>query len=240
MKKILQKVNNQFKKLNRYRKNLESARLYRLKVNCEKVWYGNTYGGFYVNPNKLSKDAIVYSFGIGEDISFDLEMIQQHQCQIFGFDPTPKSITWMAHQNLPSNFYFQDYGIGITTGAHQFHLPKNPDYVSGSALSHNNVSSNDVITVQMKCIEDIATEMGHRYIDVLKMDIEGSEYEVLESIISSHIGVGQLLVEFHERFFDDGYQRNRRAIKLLQSKGFLLFAISKSGEELSFISRSLV
>jgi hypothetical protein len=83
-------------------------------------------------------------------------------------------------------------------------------------------------------------ELGHQYIDVLKMDIEGSEYDVIASILNSNIKVGQLLVEFHHRFFNDGFQRNKSAIKLLQSKGYVLFAISESGEELSFILKDLV
>ena len=36
-----------------------------------KEWYGNGYGGFYVDPSLVPENAIVYSFGIGEDISFD-------------------------------------------------------------------------------------------------------------------------------------------------------------------------
>lgn len=237
---ISQKVNNQVKKFIRYRQKLEASRLYRINSHCEKVWYGNLYGGFYINPIKLSKDSIVYSFGIGEDISFDLDVIQNHQCEVFGFDPTPKSISWIGSQNLPPSFHFRDYGIGISTGEQKFHLPKNPNYVSGSALSHSNVNEDDIISVPMKCMEDITKELGHKYIDVFKMDIEGSEYEVLDSILRSNIQVGQFLIEFHDRFFIDGFKRNKMAINLLKTKGYLLFAISNRGEELSFISKSLI
>lgn len=237
---MLQTLKNQILKLQRYQRHLEATRLYKPKVNCTRIWYGNTYGGFYVHPNVLSQTSVVYSFGIDEDVSFDLEMIRQHQCQVIGFDPTPKSIKWVDQQQLPPHFLFKAYGIGVISGEQKFHLPKNPDYVSGSALSHNNVSVDDVITVEMKCIEDIMAELGHHYIDVLKMDIEGSEYDVIASILNSNIKVGQLLVEFHHRFFNDGFQRNKRAIKLLRSKGYVLFAISESGEELSFILKDLV
>ena len=37
----------------------------------------------------------------------------------------------------------------------------------------------------MKSLADIANELGHSHIDVLKMDIEGSEYEVIENILES-------------------------------------------------------
>jgi len=234
---MLQTLKNQILKLQRYQRHLEATRLYNPKVNCTRIWYGNTYGGFYVHPNVLSQTSVVYSFGIGEDVSFDLEMIRQHQCQVIGFDPTPKSIKWVDQQQLPSHFIFKTYGIGVISGEQKFHLPKNPDYVSGSALSHNNVSVDDVITVEVKCIKDIMAELGHNYIDVLKMDIEGSEYDVIASILNSKIEIGQILIEFHNRFFEDGFSRTKKAIKLLRSSGFELFAISDSKEELSFVKR---
>ena len=198
---MLQTLKNQILKLQRYQRHLEATRLYNPKVNCTRIWYGNTYGGFYVHPNVLSQTSVVYSFGIGEDVSFDLEMIRQHQCQVIGFDPTPKSIKWVDQQQLPSHFIFKTYGIGVISGEQKFHLPKNPDYVSGSALSHNNVSVDDVITVEVKCIKDIMAELGHNYIDVLKMDIEGSETDVL--CASRKLNkVKQLFIEYHS-FVDE-------------------------------------
>ncbi|MDB9721095.1 FkbM family methyltransferase [Winogradskyella sp.] len=233
--KIIKKIKNQYHKVLRYHRKYEVTRLYKIKKDCDKLWYGNTYGGFFVHPNLLNKESIVYSFGIGEDISFDLDVIQKHNCQVYGFDPTPKSINWIHTQKTPENFHFQDYGINVTTGQVLFHLPKNTDYVSGSVLSHNNVSEHNTVEVQMKSIEAILQETGHMQIDVLKMDIEGSEYDVIESILNTDIKIGQILIEFHERFFEDGFQRTKRAIKLLESSGYILFGVSESREELSFI-----
>jgi FkbM family methyltransferase len=41
----------------------------------------------------------------------------------------------------------------------------------------------------MKTLKDIMNELGHEHIDVLKMDIEGSEYDVLENILNENISV---------------------------------------------------
>ena len=40
----------------------------------------------------------------------------------------------------------------------------------------------------------------HKKIAFLKMDIEGSEYDVLENIVKSNLFIGQILIEFHDRF----------------------------------------
>ncbi len=96
-------------------------------VSCKKAWYGSSYGGFYINPELLSPTAVVYSFGIGKDISFDLACIKKHQCHVFGFDPTPKSIQWIKAQKIHSNFHFHEFGISAgTSGKSTFYIPENP------------------------------------------------------------------------------------------------------------------
>ncbi len=205
------------------------------EVNYSSQWYGSNYGGFYVHPDKLNSSSIVYSFGIGEDITFDKAIIENHQCRVFGFDPTPKSIKWIRTQQLPANFTFFDYGIDTTTGMVNFHLPKNKDFVSGSTISHQNVDSDDVIAVQMKSFGDIVKELDHDHIDVLKMDIEGSEYKVIESILSSNVKIDQILIELHERFFTDGTQKTKALLKSFKDHGYAVFAVSDSMEEISFI-----
>ncbi len=78
----------------------------KVQTRCKKIWYGNGYGGFYVNPDLLNSSSIVYSIGIGEDISFDLDVIKNHSSTVFGFDPTPRSLQWVNSQQFPSNFHF--------------------------------------------------------------------------------------------------------------------------------------
>jgi phosphoserine phosphatase len=67
------------------------------------------------------------------------------------------------------------------------------------------------------------------------MDIEGSEYAVIDSIIESPLTIYQLLIEFHDRLFDDGYSQTQNAIKKLNKAGYQVFAVSDSLQEVSFI-----
>jgi len=191
-------------------------------------------------PELVKEDTIVYSFGIGEDITFDLAVIEKFDSKVFGFDPTPKSINWIATQKTPTNFTFYDYGIDKFTAKVHFHLPKNPNNVSGSIISHANVNSTDTIEVQMKSFKDITNELGHTKIDILKMDIEGAEYAVLEDILNSGIQIKQLLIEFHDRFVSKGRSKTINAIKQLRSNGFEIVAVSDSLEEISFVNSKYI
>lgn len=210
-------------------------------VNINKRWYGNQYGGFYVCPEFLNHHSNIYSFGIGEDITFDNATIANHKCQVFGFDPTPKSINWVKKQkNLPPEFNFFTYGIADRTGIIDFYLPKNSEHVSGSFVKQNNVNDKEKVSVEMKSLNDITKALGHHQIDVLKMDIEGAEYTVLDSILESPVTINQILIEFHDRLFDDGKNKTIEAIKKLKDHGYEIFGVDDSYEGVSFINKLLL
>ena len=68
-----------------------------------------------------------------------------------------------------------------------------------------------------------------------KIDIEGSEYSVIDDILKSNIDINQILIEFHDRF--DGISKNETnyAIKKLNKHGYKIFKISDSNQEYSFV-----
>jgi FkbM family methyltransferase len=229
IERILKKIKLEIKLL--------TGEVSRLKIESKfnHKWHGNKYGGFYIYPDNLNSDSIIYSFGIGEDISFDQSMIDDYGCKVFGFDPTPKSIEWIKNQSLDPQFNFFTYGIDSKTGFVNFNLPKNENYISGSILKHQNVNQNNTVLVPMKCFKDITNSLGHKHIDVLKIDIEGSEYNVIDDILSSDVEIDQILLELHDRFFDDGNSKTKKLLKSLKDKGYAIFAISDSYEEVSFM-----
>lgn len=209
-------------------------------IKCNSKWFGNKYGGFYVIPTLLSKNAIVYSFGVGKDISFDRMLISSFKCQIFAFDPTPDSIAWCKQQNLPDQFNFFEHGLSTKSENDTFFLPKNKNHVSGSLVEHNQLSSENKICVKMKSFEDILTNFKHEKVDLIKMDIEGSEYDVAESILNSGINITQIVLEIHERFFQNGREKTIGLLEIFRKNGFLLHSISSTYEDLSFVHEKAI
>lgn len=54
---------------------------------------GTNYGGWYIpNDIKLDENSIVYSAGVGEDISFDLLLSNKYNSNIILIDPTKRAI----------------------------------------------------------------------------------------------------------------------------------------------------
>src|SRR4051812_12891890 len=71
--------------------------LHKPTVKLRTVSLGSDYGGWTLFP-ALSADSIIYSFGIGEDASFDRAVMKRYKSSLFAFDPTPRSIKWVAAQ----------------------------------------------------------------------------------------------------------------------------------------------
>ncbi|WP_162623298.1 FkbM family methyltransferase [Confluentibacter sediminis] len=66
-----------------------------------------------------------------------------------------------------------------------FYLPENETHVSGSIKKHNNVAAQKSIKVHIKSFDDIVKILGHPRVNIVKMDIEGAEYGVIESILKA-------------------------------------------------------
>ena len=203
------------------------------QTRCKQIRLGNEHARWSVCPTRLTPESIIYSFGVGEDISFDLELVRQFGVCVHAFDPTPRSIQWVRAQSMPAEFVFYEYGIADFDGNCQFTPPENPAHVSHSLIRKKNTLP--TIQAAVHRLTTIMEKLGHTRIDILKMDIEGAEYGVIADLLSCKIRVDQLLVEFHHRWPEVGVRKTKQAIRALNQAGYRIFNISPSGEEYGFI-----
>jgi FkbM family methyltransferase len=206
------------------------------QIQCATLTFGNPGAAWTFCPERLSETSIVYSFGVGEETSFDRELIHQFRATVHAFDPTPRSIAWLRTQTLPDQFVFHPYGVAAQDGLRRFIPPRNRRHVSHTLLERD--SPWDAIEVPVQRLGTIMQTLGHRRIDLLKMDIEGAEYEVLNDLLDSGIAVQQLLIEFHHRWPEVGITRTKNAIDQLNKAGYRIFNVSASGEEYGFLNSS--
>lgn len=203
-----------------------------VESRCETLCLGNEGANWCICPEMLSKTSVVYSFGVGEDISFDLELIRRFGVLVHAFDPTPRSIEWVRSQTVPREFEFHPFGVADADGWRTFAPPANPEHVSHTLLQRD--TPWPAIKVPVRGLPTILSSLGHEKIHLLKMDIEGAEYEVLANILASGIQVDQLLVEFHHRWPEVGVGKTRQVLRGLKLHGYRIFYVSPSGEEYSF------
>lgn len=231
-------MNHIIKKALRGRKVLIGRDFYQgRQLRRSRMTFGNRYAEWTFCPDPLHEQSVIYSFGVGEDISFDLELMEHFRLEVHAFDPSPRSIDWVRQQELKKGFHFYPFGLAGSDGKLSFSEPGEPGIQSLklSRSLRDPEAGRSTMELPVHRLSSIMKKLKHEQIDMLKMDIEGAEYEVIEDIISSAVPITQLLIEFHHRFEHIGVGRTRTAISRLNEAGFRIFHVSASGEEMSFI-----
>lgn len=227
MKQALKK----FPELGRMIRRATGRILHEPEAIIAKRTIGSDYGSHTVPAGTLHSTSIVYSFGIGTDVSFDAGVMEQFGCTIHGFDPTPKSIEWVKQQSLDDRFVFHPWGLDQCDGDMVFQEPEDLRHVSFSRAS----SSQKGIALPVKRLKTIMKLLGHERLDLLKLDIEGFEYAALEDMLACAIRPQVIAVEFHHRMYGIPNDRTLDAVKALRSNGYILFHVSSTGREYSFV-----
>lgn len=148
----------------------------------------------YADP--LPSDATIYAFGAGTDISWEVAVAHHHKCTVHCFDPTPQAVTYAQgvadHEPLIA---FAPIGVSSEDGEVEFFKPEEQGLGSHSMV--NLRQSGTSIKVPVRKLSTLMRERGDTRIDLLKMDIEGAEYSVLDTLEAS-IEIDQIAVEFDQ------------------------------------------
>ena len=183
---------------------------------------GTNYGGWSIPKDaRLDNNSIIYSGGVGEDMSFDLKLEDKYNCKIFLIDPTERAIKHYEevkefyntklynfsgniqpdylyniidlHPNF-DNYTYVNKGLYKEQTKLKFYKQSNPNYVSQSLVE--NMFSNEYDEVEVDSIKNIMKIYNHSKIDLLKLDIEGSEIDVLNQMLDDEIYPKYLCLEF--------------------------------------------
>lgn len=199
---------------------------------------GTVYGGHSVLTEAVPAAPLVYSFGVGEDISFDLEMVRRFDARVYACDPTPRAVKFVEDQAVPENFEFKAVAVSDKNETLKFHPPVNPTHVSHSIYQKS--EELQPIEVPAESVASLMHGWGHREVNILKMDIEGAEYRVLENMMRTGIKPDQLLVEYHHFFKGAALRRTRDSVEMLQGHDYTIFDIDDRGHNYSFVRNSVL
>jgi FkbM family methyltransferase len=159
----------------------------------------------------LRADSIIYSGGVGEDITFEQELIRRYGVRVHIFDPAPVAARTISLANS-EGLLFKPVGLAASSAA-KFS-------VGGGTDSSTWLKAGGSDTLACTSLAEEMKNNGHDSIDLLKIDIEGFEYEVLESCFAENIRIRQLCVEFHDFFPEIPKAKTNQMIRTLESHGF--------------------
>ena len=185
----------------------------------------------------INEKSIVYSIGISDDTGFEEDIISLYGANVYAFDPTPHCLEWIERQKLPEKFIFYPWAAAGNDGnIYLYPLISNKGKKSKIMYTFLSEKADNGIEVKALTTSSMAKELGHSHIDVLKMDIEGAEYGVINSLIrESLLRPNMILVEFHHRFKGLTKQNTEDAVNQLRQTGYKIADISISGREMCFI-----
>jgi FkbM family methyltransferase len=141
----------------------------------------------------LDKDSIVFDAG-GYKGDFAAEISSRFQSKVFVFEPVERFFLYSKNRfsKNPSISLFQ-YGLGAKNEVLKIDEDENKTQMKNSG-------STSTIEVQLKDIEAVLKDLNIIKIDLLKINIEGGEYDLLEKIyqIGFMDKIKNIQIQFHD------------------------------------------
>lgn len=175
--------------------------------------------------------ARVLSAGVGLDATFDLALAEAG-AEVVMLDPTPGVREYAeAVASGRSGLRFWPVGVWETPGPRLFHAPRRADHISHSITALQ--GERPAFTAECRTLEELTDDLGWDRLELLKLDIEGAEYAVLDRWLAQpRPPLRALCVEFDETHTPQDplwRARIRARTKRLQAAGFRLVGVAGKG-----------
>jgi FkbM family methyltransferase len=203
-----------------------------VRADCPTTYLGTAYGGWPVPLDVLDRGSVAYSVGAGGDVSFDLELIRRVGCEVHSFDPTPEAAQHVAGLDEP-RLVFHPIAVWLYDGDVEMFVAASPQNMALSVVNLQNTRRS--VTVPCRTIETIRRELGHKRIDLVKLTVDGGEYELVPTldlegwrtrvlILALHhnedAGTAlELISDLHERRFDPVARKGTNGFTFLRQPG---------------------
>ena len=152
---------------------------------------GRDYDGGYLIPEQsLGQTKLLYSFGLSDDWSFEEMFYNKTSTKIICYDHT---VNW--------KFFFKIFLRDFKSVFKYFRYKK---FFDGKNKIHEKKIISPVGTFYTNLQEDKIADLNSILVDhssnsfFFKIDIEGSEYRILEQLIKYASSMAGLVIEFHD------------------------------------------
>ncbi len=150
----------------------------------------------------LDANSIVFDIG-GYEGKWSEEIFYRYASNIYIFEPIIKFyqiINSKFHKN--KKVHVENFGLGGSTRSTRFSLDGN----SSSEFTHKDSTEE----VQIKSITEFIEQNNIKHIDLMKINVEGGEYEILEALIDTGWvrNISNIQIQFHD-FVENAHEKMR-------------------------------
>jgi FkbM family methyltransferase len=177
---------------------------------------GSTYGGWTLPAGLLERGWTCYSVGAGGDVSFDLELVRRYGLTVRSFDAVAEYVQ-SALEEADGEAEFTASQAAIATRDGPLRMQVTHHSTSRSVSAATLYDSHDFVELPGRALPSLMQELGDQRIELLKIDVEGSEYELLPTLDLRALGVNIFAIQLHHT----GSVRDaRRLIAWLGEQGY--------------------
>lgn len=192
----------------------------------------------YLQP--LSKNSVVYSFGLEPGLSWEREIVKAVGSKVYVFDGTPMARPWVKTNwtSTEHGIVAHEWNLGPKDGLMVFHpltlgVGALKTYTTLEAPFEGYSVISEGLSLPTKCLSTIMEELGHTLVDLVKLDVDGTEFSVVFddwSKMKAKLPVCQLLVRFGTNLVGSptGEVVQFKALEALKHLGFVVIHCSGS------------
>jgi FkbM family methyltransferase len=160
------------------------------------VELGSDWGGWVVPDDVIDDSWTCYCVGAGSDVSFDLALVERYGARVRCLDPFHVFLEQAERKaGGDPRVTFHEVALATHDGPLQMYGAEDP--ASGSLSATNLYRTERVVTKPGRSLPSLMAELMDERADLLKLDIEGSEYDILPTLDLPSLGVRVLCVELH-------------------------------------------
>jgi len=155
----------------------------------------------YVYLDVFDSSSNVIDVGCGQEAELSMYLINKYGLKSYGIDPTEKHQYALQKLEKLSNNRFQHVHVAVASTEGKMTFYETLDHESGSLFKdHKNIISDRIRTyaVNALTIQGLLRHLKLPKADLIKLDLEGAEYELLRTInYNDLMPFRQIYIEFH-------------------------------------------
>ncbi len=182
----------------------------------------------YIFMDWFDGSSTIIDVGCGYEADFSVSMITRYGLKAFAIDPTRKHAPYLQkiEKSMPGSFIHFALAVAPQNGKIVFNESVTNE--SGSIFTdHVNIRQDEIRSYEVETVNlsGLVNKTGIHKIDLLKLDIEGIEYDLLSRTFKDDLKpFRQIFVEFHHKSVPRYSRRDTKAIvKHICSLGFKVF-----------------
>ena len=207
----------------------------RLRKMDGLVYLGTSYGGWTLPGDVIEASWTCYMVGAGGDVSAEVEITKRYGATVRSFDAVADYVD-RAEKEADRAPRFSAHHAAIALEDGPVRMQVTHDQQSQSVSAAHLYDSQSFIELPGRTIPSLMAELGDDKVDLLKIDTEGTEYELLPTLDLQAMGVKVFANELHH---NGSVGDARRFIARLRDRGYDPVACH-GAVKVTFVRRDLI